>query len=259
MRLWWPCKPRQRKETRHAARWAGTLHVLAFPAHAAGRGAAVTAASSLFLSHAGYLSSYEDIASTSRPIPALAADGRPLSLRDALLPLLEECLPGRSGSGSGGGGELAASVAAPASPAAAVQSLPGTPVARSSSAGEDGGGGGSATPAAQASASTDAELPPAPEASEGQPSGTDGDEASSSMAAAGATAGIPAAAAAAGMEGSGAPAGEAAAQLEQAAADGRLLVAGVTPPLDTPLAWLHAQLHAPDCFLYIVVHLPLAR
>lgn len=205
-------------------------------------------------SHAGYLSSYEDIASTSRPVLALAADGRPLSLRDALLPLLEECLPRRGGS-SGSGGALATSAAAPPSLVAAVQSLPGTPVARSSSTADGGGGSGSATPAVQASA--DAELPPALEVSEGQPRGTDGDEASSSLAAAGAATG--AAATAAMMQGGGAPAGEAAAQLEQAAADGRVLVAGVTPSLDTPLAWLHAQLHAPDYFLYIVVHLPLAR
>ncbi len=33
----------------------------------------------------------------------------------------------------------------------------------------------------------------------------------------------------------------------------RWLVCGVTPPLDTPLAWLHAHMHAPDYFLYIVV------
>lgn len=32
-----------------------------------------------------------------------------------------------------------------------------------------------------------------------------------------------------------------------------VIVNGVQPPLDAPLAWLHAQLHAPDYFLYIVV------
>jgi hypothetical protein len=33
-----------------------------------------------------------------------------------------------------------------------------------------------------------------------------------------------------------------------------VLVCGVQPPLHTPLAWLHAQVHAPDYFLYVVVH-----
>lgn len=32
-----------------------------------------------------------------------------------------------------------------------------------------------------------------------------------------------------------------------------VLIAGTQPPLETPLAWLHARLHAPDYFLYIVV------
>ena len=31
------------------------------------------------------------------------------------------------------------------------------------------------------------------------------------------------------------------------------LVSGIAPPLETPIAWLHAQMHAPDYFLYIVV------
>lgn len=32
-----------------------------------------------------------------------------------------------------------------------------------------------------------------------------------------------------------------------------VLVAGIKPPLQTPLVWLHAALHAPDLFLYITV------
>lgn len=216
---------------------------------------------------AGYLSSYEDIVSTSRPVAALAADGSPIILRQALLPLVEEILRHRSSSGS-----LAASVAAPPSPmaasaAGAVQSLPGTPVARSSSMAEDGGG----VPAAQAS--TDAELPVASEASGGQLGATEGEEASSSSTATAAAAATPAVAtgasdgagnagqSAAGEAAAGeaAQAGEAAALLERAATDKRLLIGGTCPPLDTPLAWLHAQLHAPDFFLYAVLHLPLPR
>ena len=32
-----------------------------------------------------------------------------------------------------------------------------------------------------------------------------------------------------------------------------VLVGGITTPWEVPLAWLHARLHAPDYFLYIVV------
>lgn len=209
----------------------------------------------------GYLSSYEDIVSTSRPVAALAQDGSPVSLRQALLPLVEEFMRHRSGGGGSSSG--AAALAAPASPMAASaaggpQSLPGTPVARSSSIAEDAGG--SDTPAVQRD--VDAELPAASEASEGHLGPMDGDEPSSSSAAATTAA---AAAAAAEISGSAEAAGvahqtgEAGALLEQAAADKRVLVAGACPPLDTPLAWLHAQLHAPDFFLYVVLHLPLAR
>lgn len=31
-------------------------------------------------------------------------------------------------------------------------------------------------------------------------------------------------------------------------------ISGIRPRLDTPLAWLHLQLHHPDHFLYIVLH-----
>eukprot|EP00967_Tisochrysis_lutea_P147351 scaffold279776_cov18-Tisochrysis_lutea.AAC.1 len=33
----------------------------------------------------------------------------------------------------------------------------------------------------------------------------------------------------------------------------RVLVSGIEPPLEAPIAWLHANMHAPDCFLYVVV------
>ena len=32
-----------------------------------------------------------------------------------------------------------------------------------------------------------------------------------------------------------------------------VIVAGVQPALQTPIAWLHSTLHAPDLFLYIIV------
>mmetsp|Transcript_5960 Transcript_5960/g.13047 ORF Transcript_5960/g.13047 Transcript_5960/m.13047 type:complete len:410 (+) Transcript_5960:27-1256(+) len=35
--------------------------------------------------------------------------------------------------------------------------------------------------------------------------------------------------------------------------DVRVLVSGVSPPLETPLAWLHAHMHSLDYFLYVVV------
>lgn len=41
--------------------------------------------------------------------------------------------------------------------------------------------------------------------------------------------------------------------LEQFSSLPTVLACGVEAPLDMPLAWLHAQLHAPDYFLYIIV------
>ncbi|GLI67702.1 hypothetical protein VaNZ11_011970 [Volvox africanus] len=37
----------------------------------------------------------------------------------------------------------------------------------------------------------------------------------------------------------------------------RILVGGITPPLAAPIAWLHAAMHAPDLFLYVVVRMDL--
>ena len=36
----------------------------------------------------------------------------------------------------------------------------------------------------------------------------------------------------------------------------RVSICGVRPALDVPLAWLHAHLHHPDIFLYVVLHVP---
>ena len=33
----------------------------------------------------------------------------------------------------------------------------------------------------------------------------------------------------------------------------KALVSGIVPPLEAPIAWLHAELHAPDYFLYIII------
>ena len=33
----------------------------------------------------------------------------------------------------------------------------------------------------------------------------------------------------------------------------KALVSGIVPPLEAPIAWLHAELHAPDNFLYIII------
>lgn len=33
------------------------------------------------------------------------------------------------------------------------------------------------------------------------------------------------------------------------------MVGGVCPPLEAPLGWLHAAMHSPDLFLYVVVRL----
>ena len=37
--------------------------------------------------------------------------------------------------------------------------------------------------------------------------------------------------------------------------DVQVLIHGITPDLQTPIAWLHALFHAPDYFVYVVVRL----
>ena len=41
--------------------------------------------------------------------------------------------------------------------------------------------------------------------------------------------------------------------LQQFSSKYSVLVAGIQPPLRTPLAWLYSTLHAPDMFLYVIV------
>ena len=183
----------------------------------------------------GYLSSYEDIASTSRPVEVLAANGSSISLRQALLPLLAECLGGY-------GGRVAA-------PGTQLESLPSTPLARP----------GNDTGSVAASESVDGEAPPVAAASEAS---SGADQTATAAPAEGSDNGEAAAAAAA-AEGAPSPAGAggvtataAESLLELAAAERRLLVGGASPPLDAPLAWLHAHLHAGDYFLYAILHVP---
>ena len=211
----------------------------------------------------GYLASYEGIAATSRPVAALGAGGEPVSLRQALLPLLEEALLRCGGNGRGG-----ADAAGSAAATGGAQSQPSTPSSATAAAaaaaaaakGGDAGGGISPSPSA------DAELPAAPSAEasgSGAAEAAPNDGAGSSSTAAAeqpAAAGVPEAAvdaAADGAAAAGTAPSQATALLEAAAAAGRVLVGGTSPPLDAPLAWLHTNLHAPDYFLYVVAHVPL--
>lgn len=194
----------------------------------------------------GYLSSYEDLACTSRPVAALAADGSGITLRQALLPLVEECLADASA-------EDAAASPAPGAAGPGVQA--------------DQGGAEGGRPAGT---DADAEAPPEPAEAEASSCSHDGVVVPGSPGAAepsSTPANMPVAEAASAAEEARAagrtpvPAAAAAVQtaagevLERAAAARGLLICGTAPPLDAPLAWLHAQMHAADHFLYVVLHL----
>lgn len=215
----------------------------------------------------GYLASYEGIAATSRPVAALGAGGEPVSLRQALLPLLQEVLRRSGGNGGGAGSEgVQSQPGTPAAAAGGVQSQPGTPAAAAAAEAPkaaDHDGGMSPSPSA------DVELAAAPSAeapgSAAAAAAPGDDEGGSSAAAAADEPAAPSAAAAAaaaeagdgGIAAADGSSSQAAALLDEAAAAGRVLVGGTAPPLDAPLAWLHANLHAPDYFLYVVAHVPL--
>jgi autophagy-related protein 5 len=187
----------------------------------------------VLLAAAGYLSSYEDISVTSRPVEALAADGSAVTLRQALLPLLAECVTGSRGADS-----------TPAS-----LTVPATLLAASSGStalvGNDRGSLEAATASSDAKPAAEPEVGAAlVEAGSGAAESGD-----ASSPARDSTSN------AAGHDETGVGgATESTCLLEASVAQRRLLVAGTTPPLDAPLAWLHAQLHAPDFFLYIVLH-----
>ncbi|KAL4430838.1 hypothetical protein ABPG75_006094 [Micractinium tetrahymenae] len=209
----------------------------------------------------GYLSSYEDIVCTSRPVAAQAPDGSSVTLRQALLPLIEECLAETLPEDPAGGPTAAAG-------AAAVDTAGG----QAAEGGAEGGGlaGASADaesprPAeAEASASSldggatgsrdAAELSGTGAASAATEAAEAGEPAAGELAAGAPAESLAAAAAAAAAAGTAAQAAAATA-LERAAAARGVLVCGTAPPLDTPLAWLHAQMHAGDHFLYVVLHL----
>ena len=233
---------------------------------------------------AGYLSSHEDIDYTSRPAPAQAADGSPVSLRQALLPfsaaasplpspllpwsqpcralcfffriqtgvtqysvpLLEECLAEAAATAAPAAPPAAASTAVLAASAAAP---PPAGDEAAAAAGEGGADGGEAE-AAEGGAAPSAE--PSVEASS-----TSLDGGSSAAAAAAAGPATEPAAAEAPAAGGSLAAGSAAAGelLDRVAAAHGVLVGGAAPPLAAPLAWLHTQLAAADHFLYVVLHL----
>eukprot|EP00887_Chlorella_sp_A99_P005378 scaffold1.g5378.t1 len=194
-----------------------------------------------------YLTSYEDISYTSRPAEAQAADGSLVSLRQALLPLVAECL--RAGWGRGAG--AVASEGGLASPTKQQElqeqqqqqqqaeqqeepeSKPSTAAAAPRSAsdaeagdadGSDAGAGepSSAEKAPRSSEVTQEPLPPEPSGAVLQQAGPQKDAADGTA-------------------------------VEEALEE--VVVAGIRPPLDMPLEWLHTQLHAADYFLYVVVQL----
>ena len=198
------------------------------------------------LMQAGYLSSYEDIDYTSRPAPAQAADGSPVSLRQALLALLEECLVEAAATAAPAAPPAAASTAVLAASAAAP---PRAGDEAAAAAGEGGADGGEAEAAEEGAA-------PSAEPSV-QASSTSLDGGSSAAAAAAAGPATEPAAAEAPAAGGSLAAGSAAASklLDRVAAAHGVLVGGAAPPLAAPLAWLHTQLAAADHFLYVVLHL----
>ncbi|PSC68877.1 autophagy 5 [Micractinium conductrix] len=219
-------------------------------APAAGRGrlvAAVPLRVYLRRDGGGYLSSYEDIDYTSRPAPAQAADGSPVSLRQALLALLEECLAEAAATAAPAAPPAAASTAVLAASAAAPPPAGDEAAAAAGEGGADGG---------EAEAAEEGAAPSAEPSVEASSTSLDGGSSAAAAAAAG-PATEPAAAEAPAAGGSLAAGSAAAGKLlDRVAAVHGVLVGGAAPPLAAPLAWLHAQLAAADHFLYVVLHLP---
>ena len=197
------------------------------------------------LMQAGYLSSYEDIDYTSRPAPAQAADGSPVSLRQALLALLEECLAEAAATAAPAAPPAAASTAVLAASAAAPPRAGDEAAAAAGEGGADGG---------EAEAAEEGAAPSAEPSVQASSTSLDGGSAAAAAAAGPAT--EPAAAEAPAAGGSLAAGSAAAGKLlDRVAAAHGVLVGGAAPPLAAPLAWLHTQLAAADHFLYVVLHL----
>lgn len=179
-----------------------------------------------------YLSSYEDISFTSRPVEAQAPDGAGVSLRQALLPLVAECL-----ASAGGGSDVELEQGR----ASAV------PTSSSSSIRVEVGGHEQRQEQQQAESGRDGSLPSMP----GVVAGSGGSEAEGDGAAVGSPSVGTKAAAAVEAVGTNSEGGALAAA---EAAITEVVVAGISPPLEAPLLWLHSQLASADQFLYIVVH-----
>ena len=172
---------------------------------------------------AGYIADLaEAVQFTSRPVEASAASGAPRTLREALAAILAELLPdARAGEG---GATFGANGSDPTAPAADAPA----PGERGGEQAGDGNGGGGPTrdpSSADAAAGGAAAVDPA----RGQP---DPDR-----AVPGVDQDLPKDA------------------LRVGGREASAVVGGVRPPLDTPLAWLHAALAHADLFLYVVVRL----
>ncbi|KAG2448028.1 hypothetical protein HYH02_007055 [Chlamydomonas schloesseri] len=192
--------------------------------------------------------------------------------------------------GSGGLGGAGRVVASAAEASVSAESMSAAAQGAAAAAGGGGGAGGAAAAGGGGSGSGQGRTPNTAETGAGGDAAARGEAAASaSGAGAGggpgldlepepgpaASAGSPAAAAAASAVGGGGG-GSCAEEQPQpaashAAAQGRggvrrrrppgwparfrVTVGGVSPPLEAPIGWLHATMHAPDLFLYVVVRL----
>ena len=162
----------------------------------------------------------EAVQFTSRPVEASSASGAPRTLRDALAAILAELLPdacaGERGASFGAnGGDPTASAAS-----AADLGEPGD-----AKAGEGNDGGASARDPSSAGGASGGAAAVDPARGQPDPDRT-----------------VP-----------GLSQGVDSGALRVGGRDATVVVGGVRPPLDTPLAWLHAALAHADHFLYVVV------
>lgn len=235
---------------------------------------------------------WSSVVNTSRPVPAMSAQGAWVTLGDMLHAMLPSLFPVPAPSTS----------SAPAPPET-VSPAPQQPSQQQQPEGDgttgpgaEGGATGAAAAAPQAADGATQQLPLG-EGSPGRPQ-PHGDEASQGPQAGGNTGDGPLAAGSMLLSPPGTssvvlqppsaapgavqpqltlpmllpgPAGGGSGQPPVAAAEGadaataesaarcEWRVCGVRPPLDTPLAWLHANMHAPDYFLYVVVRADVRR
>ena len=183
---------------------------------------------------AGYLSSYEGIAYTSRSVESRRPDGTLVSLGEALRPLVADYAGAAAGAAAPAATPPAPAGGPPAGPAAGAAGASEAALATEDSGTEEAGEGAAERSGASGAGSAG------------------GEEARDTSAAA--PTGSPAAAqpGPSSQEWQQRQWGEEPGQ--QGGPEFTALVGGVSPPLETAVAWLHANMHAADYFLYVVVH-----